>query len=172
MKTAKEILIIVLVLAIGFFIFKRCAGAEKTPIGNTLNVELEKTILQLEKYELRNKILTNELIQAKKKAQNSESKYYALKRKIIKPKYIESISDCNDSIVKIYEYVLVKDSLCEQLIKDKDLVIVKQDTIIKLNFYEKKELVKACDLKVKIEKRKKNLWKVIAVGIAALFLIK
>lgn len=134
----------VLIIVI-FTFFKACNYKENNTIDvkqksiDSLNVLFQKAQLKVDKYEIDLKSLNKELILAKNKSQISETKYYELKNRKVKPIYIESVKDCNDTIQSMYNYSIQKDSLCNDVILAKNSVIKSQDTIIKVNDSIKKE---------------------------------
>jgi len=191
----KTILFFILILVISLACFRNCNDKLRFQAENnkyaksndSLNILFQKSVLEVERYERNLKILNEELLIAQNNSQVSETKYYALKNKTIKPKYIDNVVDCNDTIQSIYKYAVSKDSLCNIVITDKNIVIKQQDTIIKTNLAEKRELVGMIDLKenanknlesivsndkkqIRQEKNKKNLWKITSVGLAGVIL--
>lgn len=191
----KTILFFIILLVISLACFRNCNDKLRFQAENnkyaksndSLNILFQKSVLEIEKNERKLKILNEELLIAQNNSQVSETKYYALKNKIIKPKYIDNLVDCNDTIQYIYKYSISKDSLCNLAIIDKNLVINKQDTIIKTNLIEKKELKDMIDLKenanknlesiilqdkkeISQEKNKKNLWKITSIGLTGVIL--
>jgi len=191
----KTILFFILILVISLACFRNCNDKLRFQAENnkyaksndSLNILFQKSVLEVERHERNLKILNEELLIAQNNSQVSETKYYALKNKTIKPKYIDNVVDCNDTIQSIYKYAVSKDSLCNIVITDKNIVIKQQDTIIKTNLAEKRELVGMIDLKenanknlesivsndkkqIRQEKNKKNLWKITSVGLAGVIL--
>lgn len=191
----KTILFFIIIIILSFLCFRNCNDKSRFQIVNnkyaksndSLNILFQKAVLETERHERNLKILNKELLIAQNNSQVSETKYYALKNKALKPKYIENVVDCNDTIKSIYKYAVSKDSLCNIVITDKNIVIKQQDTIIKTNLVEKSELVGMIDLKenanknlesiisndkkeIKQEKNKKNLWKITSVGLTAVIL--
>lgn len=191
----KTILYFIIITILISLCFRNCNDKSKFEIENnkyaksndSLNILFQKSVLEVERYERDLKKLNEELLIAQNNSQVSETKYYALKNKTIKPKYIDNVVDCNDTIQSIYKYAVSKDSLCNIVITDKNIVIKQQDTIIKTNLSEKKELVEMIDLKenanknlesiisndkkeIKQEKNKKNIWKTTSVGLALVVL--
>ena len=114
---------------------------------DSLNVLYQKSLLKVDGYESDLKSLNKELLVAQNTAQISETKYYQLKNRKVKPIYIENVNDCNDTIQSIYKYSVEKDSLCNSVISAKNLVIRVQDTIIKDNDSIKGELKNMLSLK-------------------------
>lgn len=191
----KTILFFIILLVISLSCFRNCNDKLRFQSENnkyiksndSLNILFQKSVLEIEKNERKLKILNEELLIAQNNSQVSETKYYALKNKKIKPIYIDNLVDCNDTIQYIYKYSISKDSLCNLAIIDKNLVINKQDTIIKTNLTEKKELKDMIDLKenanknlesiilqdkkeISQEKNKKNLWKITSIGLTGVIL--
>lgn len=191
----KTILYFIIITILISLCFRNCNDKSKFEIENnkyaksndSLNILFQKSVLEVERYERDLKKLNEELLIAQNNSQVSETKYYALKNKTIKPKYIDNVVDCNDTIQSIYKYAVSKDSLCNIVITDKNIVIKQQDTIIKTNLAEKRELVGMIDLKenanknlesivsndkkqIRQEKNKKNLWKITSVGLAGVIL--
>lgn len=149
MKNLKDwfwkIAFIAILILIIFSFFKRCDG-NNTPIIDakeksidSLNILFQKSQLKVDKYESDIKSLNKELLIAQNNSQISETKYYELKNRKVKPIYIESVKDCNDTIQSMYNYSIQKDSLCNNVILAKNSVIKSQDTIIKVNDSIKKE---------------------------------
>ncbi len=191
----KTITFFLALIIISFFCFRNCSDKSRFEVQNSkyeksndsLRILEQKGQLKIEAYDRHLKQLSAELLVAQNNSQVSETKYYALKNKTVKPKYIENIVDCNDTIQSIYKFSLAKDSLCGIAILDKNQVISKQDTIIKTNLLEKKELVSIIDLKenanknlesiivndkkeIRQEKTNKNFWKLASVGLAGVIL--
>lgn len=191
----KTILFFIVLVIISFLCFRNCNDKSVFQVENkryeksndSLNILYQKAILKVEKYEMQLTNLNNELLVAQNNSQFSETKYNDLKSKTAKPRYIENIVYCNDTIQSIYKFSLAKDSLCGIAILDKNQVISKQDTIIKTNLLEKKELVSIIDLtenanknlesiivndkkEIRQEKTNKNFWKLASVGLAGIIL--
>ena len=124
----KTILFFIGLIIVSFLCFRNCNDKSKFEIENnkyaksndSLNILFQKSVLEVERYERDLKKLNDELLIAQNNSQISETKYYALKNKTVKPKYVESIIDCNDTIQSIYKYALAKDSLCDIVITDKN----------------------------------------------------
>jgi len=115
-------------------------------------------------------------------------------KRTTRPIYIKELQPCNDSLQKMYEYSIIKDSLCDKTITDKDSIIynnkrtIKNDSItIALAERQKSFLENANEknlMAIKIldtiilndkktirnEKIKKNFWKVTTAGLGALIL--
>lgn len=188
--TAKRFLfalIVVLILIVAFF---KCNDTDKLYLENkkhektidSLKTEHKKIMAKYQESENQLVGLHSDLLLAQNRTQVSETKLYNLQRKNYKPKYIENVKDCNDTIQKVYELSALKDSACNVVISDKNIEIAKQDTIIKFQEVQKKDLLLANDLmgnanknlefindnktkQIKKEKLKKNFWKATAVGV-------
>jgi len=153
--------------------------------GTRVEKKLKQTTADIKKYnESENKLvgLHSDLLLAQNRTQISETKLYNLQKKNNKPIYIENIKDCNDTIQKVYELSVLKDSACNVVISDKNVEIAKQDTIIKFQTEQKKNLLVAIEIKngenqilnnindnnkkqIRKEKLKKNFWKATAIGV-------
>lgn len=191
----KTISFFILLLVVTFFCFRNCSDKSKMDIENSkyekrndsLRILEQKAELKIEAYERHLKDLNKKLFIAQNKSQISETKYYALKNKKVKPKYIENIVDCNDTIKTMYSYSILKDSLCDVVIQDKNDVIAKQDTIINVNLLEKKELFEVINLKynsnknlqfiidnnkkeINQQKLYKNVWKISTIVLTGVVL--
>lgn len=144
---------------------------------DSLNVLFKNSEIKIEKYESDQKQLNADFLIAQNKIQVAETRYFALKNKKTPPVYVESVSDCNDTIQSIYNYAITKDSLCNDVIVGKNEVIRVQDTIIKKSDSLSNELkyslvlkngevqikdhiIKVKNKEVKIEKRTKNIYKI------------
>lgn len=188
--TAKRFLFTLIIVLILIFTFFKCNDTNKS---NLENKKHEKTIDSLKsehktvmaKYNASEKelsILHNDLLSAQNRTQISETNLYNLQKKTYKPQYIENVKDCNDTIQKVYELSVLKDSSCNVVISDKNVEIAKQDIIIKFQEVQKSDLLKANDLmenanknlefindnktkQIRKEKLKKNFWKATAVGV-------
>jgi len=191
----KNIIIFLLLLIMTFLFFKGCGEKSNLQVKNdrykksndSLNVVYQKTVLNIEKYERDIYILRNDLAKAKVDVKKVEVKYNSLKNKTVKPKYIELIADCNDTIQSIYKRSIEKDSLCDIVVEGKNFVIVKQDSIITLDSLAKKDLFKMVDIKsnenknlesvvlnnkkeIRNEKVKKNFWKISSISLIGVIL--
>lgn len=188
--TAKRFLfalIVVLILIVTFF---KCNNTDKLDLENkkhektidSLKTEHKKIMAKYKESENQLVGLHSDLLLAQNRTQISETKLYNLQRKNNKPKYIDNVKDCNDTIQKVYELSVLKDSACNVVISDKNVEIAKQDTIIKHQEFQKKDLLLANDLmvnanknlefindnktkQIRKEKQKKNFWKATAVGV-------
>lgn len=113
-----------------------------------------------------------------------------------KPIYIEELQPCNDSLQNMYEYSIIKDSLCDKTITDKDSIIdnnkktIKNDSLlISLSERQKGYLLSANEKNlmaiavldtivlndkktIRSEKIKKNFWQVVAGILTVLKFIK
>jgi hypothetical protein len=191
----KTITFFLTLIIMSFLCFKNCSDKSRFEVQNSkyeksndsLRILEQKGILKIEAYDRRLKELSSELLIAQNNSQISETKYYALKNKTIKPKYIENVVDCNDTIQSIYKYAVAKDSLCNIAIIDKNKAIQKQDTIIKINVLEKQEyngllilknnantnlesIIKNDKKEISNQKLNKNIWKLTSVGLAGIIL--
>jgi hypothetical protein len=161
----KTITFFLALIVISFFCFRNCSDKSKFDVQNSkyeksndsLRILEQKAQLKIEAYDRHLKELSAELLVAQNNSQVSETKYYALKNKTVKPKYIENVVDCNDTIQSIYKYAVAKDSLCNIVIINKNEVIQKQDTIIKTNVLEKQEYVGLLSLKDNANKNLQNI---------------
>ena len=188
--TAKRFLIALIVVLILIFAFFKCNDTDKLDLENkkhektidSLKSEHNKVMAKYNASEKELSILHNDLLSAQNRTQISETKLANLQRKTVKPQYIENVKDCNDTIQKVYELSVLKDSACNVVISDKNVEIAKQDTIIKFQEVQKSDLLKANDLmenanknlefindnktkQIRKEKLKKNFWKATAVGV-------
>jgi hypothetical protein len=154
---------------------------------DSLRILDQKAKVKIANYEKEiERISTNALI-LENKAQVSETKYYELKKLKNKPVYITNIADCNDTIRYIYKYSMLKDSLCNEAIIDKNENLQIQDTLIKIYKGEKRELLSMVDSKtaenknlnsiIGIEKKEvskqklgKNFYKITTIGLLGLVL--
>lgn len=163
------------------------------------NIELEKRVdsLQknskikleqvsnLEKENSKSKDSIKNLIKASK---TKEILLYKL-QKSSRPHYITEVKDCNDTIQSIYDKCVLKDSLCNVIIDTKNNIIAEQDGVIVNDSLQKTILNSVIDEKdiviklkndiiikdknqIKIEKRKKTFWQVIAGALTVLKFIK
>lgn len=188
--TAKRFLfalIVVLILIVAFF---KCNDTDKLDLENkkhektidSLKTEHKKIMAKYQESENQLVGLHSDLLLAQNRTQISETKLYNLQKKNSKPKYIENVKDCNDTIQKLYELSVLKDSACNVVISDKNVEISKQDTIIKFQEVQKKNLLSAIEIKngenqilnhindnktkqIRKEKLKKNFWKATAIGV-------
>ena len=188
--TAKRFLFALIVVLILIFAFFKCNDKDKLDLENkkhektidSLKSEHNKVMAKYNASEKELSILHNNLLSAQNRTQISETKLYNLQRKTVKPQYIKNVKDCNDTIQKVYELSVLKDSACNVVISDKNVEIAKQDTIIKFQEVQKSDLLKANDLmenanknlefindnktkQIRKEKLKKNFWKATAVGV-------
>jgi len=188
--TAKRFLfalIVVLILISAFFkcnitVKKHSENKKYEKTIDSLKTEHKKIMAKYQESENQLVGLYSDLLLAQNRTQVSETKLYNLQRKNYKPKYIENVKDCNDTIQKVYELSVLKDSACNVVILDKNTEIAKQDTIIKFQEVQKKDLLQANDLmlnenknlefvnenktkQIRKEKLKKNFWKATAIGI-------
>ena len=188
--TAKRFLFALIIVLILIFSFFKCNDTSKLDLENkkyektidSLKAEHKKVMAKFEESENQLVGLHSDLLLAQNRTQISETKLYILQRKTTKPIYIENIKDCNDTIQKVYELSVLKDSACNVVISDKNIEIAKQDTIIKFQEIQKKDLLLANDLmvnanknlefindnktkQIRKEKLKKNFWKATAVGV-------
>ena len=172
------------------FAFFKCNDTDKLDLENkkhektidSLKSEHNKVMAKYNASEKELSILHNDLLSAQNRTQISETKLANLQRKTVKPQYIENVKDCNDTIQKVYELSVLKDSACNVVISDKNVEIAKQDTIIKFQEVQKSDLLKANNLmenanknlefindnktkQIRKEKLKKNFWKATAVGV-------
>lgn len=199
METIKQnyrtIILIIAVAILCLLLFNKCNSNNGLQLANkdfkkqadSSRIASEKLILKVEKAEIDLNLLKKDLEKAHNKTDISEAKLYALQKESKKPRYIESVKDCNDTIQSIYSYSLKKDSICNVVISDKDNEISKQDTIIKIQEIQKKELILANDLtnnanqnlekiiyndnkQIKHERNKKNFWKTTSVGLSLVVL--
>lgn len=191
----KTITFFLTLIIISFFCFRNCSDKSRFEVQNSkyeksndsLRILEQKGQLKIEAYDRHLKQLSADLLVAQNNSQVSETKYYALKNKTVKPKYIENVVDCNDTIQNIYKYAVSKDSLCNVAIIDKNEVIQNQDTIIKTNVLEKQEYVGLLTLKdnanknlesiigndkkeIRNQKLNKNIWKLTSVGLVGVIL--
>lgn len=191
----KTITFVVLLLTMIYFSFKGCNDKSRLQTNNekyiksndSLNILYQKGILETEKYERNIKQLNADLLVAHNNSQVAETKYYNLKRAKDKPKYIENLSDCNDTIQSIHLYAITKDSLCNNVILAKNIEIKNQDLIIGQTNLQKKEYVGLLELEknaknnlngiidnqkkeIRNEKLKKNIWKLTSVGLTGVIL--
>ncbi len=127
---------------------------------DSLNVLFQKSALKVDKYESEIKVLNTDLVKAQNKTQIAETNYFALKNKKTPPVYIESVSDCNDTIQSMYNYVITKDSLCNDVIVGKNEVIRVQDTIIKKTDSTSNELKKMIVFKIEEVEDKNGIIKI------------
>jgi len=188
--TAKRFLFALIIVLIFIFAFFKCNDTDKLDLENkkhektidSLKSEHNKVMAKYSASEKELSILHNDLLSAQNRTQISETKLYNLQRKTVKPQYIENIKDCNDTIQKVYELSVLKDSACNVVISDKNVEIAKQDIIIEFQEGQKLDLLKANDLmenanknlefindnktkQIRKEKLKKNFWKATAVGV-------
>lgn len=188
--TAKRFLFALIVVLILIFAFFKCNDTDKLDLENkkhektidSLKSEHNKVMAKYNASEKELSILHNDLLSAQNRTQISETKLANLQRKTVKPQYIENVKDCNDTIQKVYELSVLKDSACNIVISDKNVEIAKQDTIIKFQTEQKKNLLVAIEIKngenqilnnindnnkkqIRKEKLKKNFWKATAIGV-------
>lgn len=147
-------------------------------------IAIEKIKLELEKSEIKIELLNEDLVEVNNKVQVSETKFYRLQKKTTKPIYIEKIVDCNDSLQSCYNLSIEKDSLCNDIISEKNYIIDMKDSIIDIHKNDKSNLHilnnlelhlnKKADLVIfdqkkviKIEKNKKNFWQYTAAILTA-----
>jgi hypothetical protein len=115
-----------------------------------------------------------------------ERKLHQLQNKTsVKPLYVDNVIDCNDTIKSIFEIGLLKDSICNNIISDKNKIIVNSFKIIKTDSIQKSVLLGVVEKKdfaiavqdqfienqkkqVKKESRKKTIWQTVA-GIVSIF---
>ena len=188
--TPKRFLFALIVVFILIFAFFKCNDTDKLDLENkkhektidSLKSEHNKVMAKYNASEKELSILHNDLLSAHNRTQVSETKLANLQRKTVKPQYIENVKDCNDTIQKVYELSVLKDSACNVVISDKNVEISQQDSIIKFQEGQKTDLLKANDLmenanknlefindnktkQIRKEKLKKNFWKATAVGV-------
>lgn len=183
---AKKIILGILLGFLVVFIFKSCQP-QPTPAGQTMSKnEIAKQKEIANDYKFKYEILEIEnakLIQKKDSlkavAELSKNNYYQLKR--TKPKYIETVTNCNDTLQAVYTFVVQKDSLCNVAMQNLDNVIFSQDSVKKVDESQKKLLLNSILIKdnllnnsekqnfkleneVKTQKKNKNLWKTATIG--------
>ena len=152
--------------------FSKNEIAKQKEIAN--NYKFQFDILEIE-----NAKLIQEKDSLKAVAELAKNNYYQLKR--TKPKYIENVIDCNDTLQAVYTFAVKKDSACNVAIQNLDNVIFTQDSIKDIDDAQKKLLLNSILVKdnllrneekntqnltesVKNEKSKKNLWKTATLG--------
>lgn len=183
---AKKIVLGILLGFLVVFIFKSC-NPQPAPAGQTMSKnEITKQKEISENYKFKYEILEIEnakLIQQKDSlkaaAELSKKNYFQLKH--TKPKYIETVTDCNDTLQAVYTFAVKKDSACNVAIQNLDNVIFTQDSIKDIDDIQKKLLLNSILVKdnllrneeknvqnltesVKNEKLKKNIWKSATIG--------
>ena len=185
--------IVAIIVIIFVSLFRSCEITEPSLIkryeseNDSLANIVKNSKMKIVEYDNEIKELYANLLIAQNDSQISETKYFALKNKKVKPIYIESIIDCNDTVQSLYKYSIVKDSLCKVAILDKNKVISVQDSTYKHQEKENKEL-KGIVLKeevqnknlneiitieqkeVRKEKLNKNIYKLTTLGLAGLIL--
>lgn len=178
-----------------YFSFKGCNDKSNLQTKNekylksndSLNVLYQKGVLKIEKNERNIQQLNKDLLVAHNNSQIAETKYYALKITKVQPKYIENLTDCNDTVQKIHSYAVTKDSLCNETIVAKNIEIKNQDSIIVETNQQKSQYIGLLVLEknaktnlniiidnnnkeIRNEKLKKNIWKLTSVGLAGVIL--
>lgn len=190
MENIKKIAIGIGLILIIFFAFNKCQNETETNISLRPKIDKQKELIEKSKVKIQ--LLENsiEFLKSKIEADSKESlekekKLNILKQKNYKPKIIENIKDCNDTIRSIVSNSLAKDSLCDAIIKLKNNTINKKDSIIlaqeNQKFLFEKSLksndtinqfyVQQLNLETKIiksEKRKKGFWKTVSVVLLGL----
>ena len=191
----KTIAIVLTMLIITFLLFRNCNNKSKyasvTDKYLKQNDSLNKLYLagidKINKDEASITQLNKDLLLAQNKSQIAETKYYSLQRSKEQPRYIENLTDCNDTVQKIHLYALTKDSLCNDVIFAKNNEIKNQDSIIKQTNSQKNQYIGLLALEknaktnlngiidnnkkeIRAEKNKKNFWKLTAVTISGLLI--
>jgi len=189
---------IILIVILVFFLLKSCdVGLELK--NKNAKLETRKDSLQnLSKRQLDQVSDLEMVVQAindtvkflKKESKVSENRLYALQKKIsFRPKYIYEIQNCNDTIQSIYNLSVTKDSLCNNVISDKNKIIVKQDKVIIADSLQKtllRSVVEKKDLAITVqdeiisnnkkqirkEKTKKTFWQIVTGVLIVLGVLK
>lgn len=188
--TAKRFLFAIILVLVLIALFLKCNDTSKLDLENkkhektidSLKTEHKKVMDKYNESEKQLSILHNDLLLAHNRTKVSETKLANLQKKNNKPQYIENVKDCNDTIQKVYELSVLKDSVCNEVILNKDVEIAKSDSIIKFQEGQKNDLLIANDLmvnanknlefinenktkQIRKEKLKKNFWKATAIGV-------
>jgi hypothetical protein len=186
---------IIVIVVLAFFLLKSCNG---NSVNETKKAKLLKNKFDslqklsntnLDKFhdaEMVLKIVIDSNKSLFKQSKILERKLHQLQNKTsVKPLYVDNVIDCNDTIKSIFEIGLLKDSICNNIISDKNKIIVNSFKIIKTDSIQKSVLLGVVEKKdfaiavqdqfienqkkqVKKESRKKTIWQTVA-GIVSIF---
>lgn len=192
MKNLKNLMLGIGFVFLIFFAFKKCENTDNKNMDQPVQINNQKAAIATAKARiqaLENNIvvLQSEIDCNFKESIEKEKSLNFLKQKFKnnKPKFVENIKDCNDTIRSIVSNSLAKDSLCDAIIELKNKTIIKKDSII---FYQENQkflfekslkrndtinqfYVNQLNLETKIiksEKRKKGFWKTVSVVLLGL----
>ena len=192
---------VVVVIIISFFLIRSC-NSKNSEIENLQNsnqslIEKSKSsdkkvkdlLYVAQDYEIETLYLKEQLSATEKVAYQSETKLKQLQKLSSRPQYIPELQPCNDTIQKVYNLSIKKDSVANAVILDKNKVIETAKTVIQkqdstkqvlyLAVHEQKYNLQIKDLVIgndkKIidkEKRKSTTLKIVIGGLLVLLGLK